>query len=55
MSLDSVAAFIKKHKHLPDVPPAYVVETEGLKLDKMNATLMKKVEELTLNVLQMQR
>jgi hypothetical protein len=47
-SLQEVALFIKKHKHLQDVPSAGEVEKNGQSLAEMNAILLKKVEELTL-------
>jgi len=53
--LSEVEAFIKKHHHLPEVPSAKEVETDGLKLKEMNATLLKKVEELTLYMIELQK
>ncbi|MEO1589064.1 MAG: hypothetical protein AAFS00_17435, partial [Bacteroidota bacterium] len=46
-----VEAFIKENKHLPDVPSEAVVNSEGIELVEMNATLLKKIEELTLYVI----
>ncbi len=53
--LSEVEAFIKKNKHLPDVPSAKQVEAEGIKLKEMNATLLKKVEELTLYMIELEK
>ena len=50
-SLDEVQAFIEQHKHLPEVPSAEEVGKNGLDLGNMDATLLKKVEELTLYLL----
>ncbi|MBL6446418.1 hypothetical protein JMN32_08870, partial [Fulvivirga sp. 29W222] len=47
-SLATVEEYIKKEKHLPEVPSASEIAEEGLDLGKMDATLLKKVEELTL-------
>jgi len=47
-SLDSIRAFIAEHGHLPEVPSAADVEREGIALGEMNALLLKKIEELTL-------
>ena len=48
LSLQKLEKFIHDNKHLPDVPSTEEVMTNGLDLGKMNATLLKKVEELSL-------
>ncbi|MBC9933786.1 hypothetical protein [Chitinophaga qingshengii] len=53
-SLKSTAAFIAQHKHLPEIPSAKEVNSEGLDLGDMNARLLKKVEELTLHLIRQQ-
>ncbi len=40
--------FIKANKHLPEIPSASEVEKQGVNLGEMNAKLLKKIEELTL-------
>jgi hypothetical protein len=40
--------FINRFGHLPGVPSAKVMESEGLNVGEMNILLMKKIEELTL-------
>ena len=47
-SLDEIEAFIKEKKHLPEVPSASQVIEEGIDVAQMNAILLKKIEELTL-------
>jgi hypothetical protein len=47
-SLEEVSSFIEKEGHLPDVPSAESVEQHGLRLGEMDATLLQKMEELTL-------
>lgn len=54
-SLSDTEAFIKANQHLPEVPSAKEVEINGLDLGKMDATLLKKVEELTLYMIQMNK
>jgi hypothetical protein len=51
-SLDEVEASIKANKHLPDVPSAAEMKKDGVDLSEMNMTLLKKVEELTLYVIE---
>ena len=51
-SLEEVEAFIQKHKHLPEISPAAEVEENGMDLGEMNVQLLKKVEELTLYLIE---
>lgn len=56
MSLEDVAEFIGKNKHLPGVPSAEEVSTEnGIELGEMNRILLEKIEELTLHLIRQQR
>jgi hypothetical protein len=50
--LNQVEAFIKEHKHLPDIPSAAEMEASGVNLAEMNKLLLQKIEELTLYTLQ---
>ena len=50
-SLAEVSAFIEANHHLPEVPSAREVGENGLDLGSMDATLLKKIEELTLYTL----
>ncbi|MCF6405176.1 hypothetical protein L3C95_19895 [Chitinophaga filiformis] len=54
-SLTDLETYIKKNKHLPDVPSASEVAKEGLDLGEMNKILLQKIEELTLHVIEMQK
>ena len=54
-SLDEVQSFITKNHHLPEVPSAAEVEKNGIDLGNMDATLLKKVEELTLYMIEMKK
>lgn len=47
-SLEEIETFINENKHLPDVPSAKEVIEEGIDVAGMNAILLRKVEELTL-------
>jgi hypothetical protein len=53
--LSEVENFINTNKHLPDVPSANEVTTNGASLGQMNSTLLQKVEELTLYMIQLQK
>lgn len=47
-SLEEIEVFLIKNKHLPEIPTALDIENNGLDLGQMNAKLLKKIEELTL-------
>jgi hypothetical protein len=49
MALKEVESFAKANGHLPEVPSAAEVAKDGIDLAKMNAILLKKIEELTLH------
>lgn len=55
LSLDSVESYIRAHQHLPDLTPADSVEKNGLNLGDTQAELTKKVEELTLYILDLKK
>jgi hypothetical protein len=50
--LKEVEQYIQQEKHLPDVPTAEEVKKEGLDLGGNQAILLKKIEELTLYVIE---
>ncbi|HTG55270.1 MAG TPA: hypothetical protein VL943_03295 [Niabella sp.] len=52
MPLDQLERFIKLQGHLPEVAPAKVVEKEGIELGANQAALLKKIEELTLYIIE---
>jgi hypothetical protein len=51
-SLEETEAYIKEHKHLPNIPAAAVVEKEGFALGDMQKRMMEKIEELTLHLIE---
>ena len=50
--LTQLANFIKENRHLPDVPIAKDVEKNGVDVGEMQALLLKKIEELTLYMIE---
>jgi len=50
-SLSYVAGYINQHRHLPSVPSAAEMEKDGVSVGEMNMILLRKVEELTLYIL----
>ena len=54
-TLEEIKSYIDQNKHLPEVPSAAEMEKNGIKLGEMNMLLLKKVEELTLHVIESNR
>jgi hypothetical protein len=50
--LSQLRSFIDENHHLPDVPSEQEVEKQGQNLGEMNKLLLKKVEELTLYLIE---
>jgi hypothetical protein len=51
-SIDELEQYIQQQKHLPEVPSAAEVKKEGIDLGDNQAMLLKKIEELTLYVIE---
>jgi hypothetical protein len=51
-TLTEVKTYIEQNHHLPEIPTAEQIEKEGLNLGEMNKLLVKKVEELTLYLIE---
>lgn len=51
-TLPELETYINENKHLPEVPTANDVKENGVALGEMNALLLKKVEELTLYLIE---
>jgi len=54
-SLTETEKFIKQNGHLPDVPKAADAEANGISLGEMNKALLKKIEELTLHLIEKEK
>ena len=54
-SLDETEQHIKEKGHLPGIPSAEEVKTNGVDLGEMNAKLLKKIEELTLHLINQEK
>lgn len=48
LTLEELSTYIKTHKHLPEIPTAKEMESNGIDLGVMNMLLLKKIEELSL-------
>lgn len=54
-SLSELELFIRKNKHLPEVPAAEEVKEDGVRLGEVNAVLLKKIEEMTLYLIELKK
>ncbi|MHC0446356.1 hypothetical protein ACWA1F_13180 [Flavobacterium sp. 3-218] len=51
-SLEEIEDYVKEHKHLPEIPSAKEIEKNGLMLAEMNMAMLKKMEEMTLYIIE---
>jgi len=54
-SLPDIEKYIKQNGHLPDMPSANEVKLNGIDLGDTNARLLKKIEELTLYLIDLKK
>ena len=54
-SLKDVESYIKKNKHLPEIPSAKDIEANGAAVGEMTSKLLLTVEELTLYMIDMKK
>lgn len=54
-SLKELRVYLEKYKHLPEIPSAKDMEINGINLSEMNLLLLKKIEELTLYLLEIKQ
>lgn len=53
--LSEVEEYISENKHLPNVPSEKEVTEEGINLGEMDAILLRKIEELTLYMIELKK
>lgn len=51
-SLEELKSYIDQNKHLPEIPSAKQMEEDGINLKDMNLMLLRKIEEMTLHMIQ---
>lgn len=54
-SIDELECFIEKNGHLPDIPSEKEVLSDGYNLVEMDGLLLKKIEELTLYAIELNK
>ncbi|RMF51511.1 MAG: hypothetical protein D6750_03565 [Bacteroidetes bacterium] len=55
LPLSELEAYVRTYRHLPGLPPAEKVAQEGVPLTETHLALVRKVEELTLYVIALQK
>ncbi len=55
LSLPEVEKYVREKSHLPEMPSEAEVKKEGIDLGQMDAKLLKKIEELTLYMIEQNR
>ena len=53
--LSEVEKYVKENSHLPEIPSEREVKEKGFNMAEMDGLLLKKIEELTLYVIQQQK
>jgi len=53
-TLSALSEFIATHHHLPNIPDAATIASEGIEVGDMQKRMMEKIEELTLYILQLE-
>ncbi|MCV9387470.1 hypothetical protein [Reichenbachiella ulvae] len=54
-TLGETAVYIEENHHLPEIPSATEMEANGVELGEMNMLLLKKIEELTLHLIEKEK
>jgi hypothetical protein len=55
MPLPALASYVEKEKHLPDIPSAREIKTQGVNMSELQMQMLKKVEEFTLYTLEQEK
>jgi hypothetical protein len=55
MPLVDVEKYVNKNFHLPGIPDANTIATEGMEMGTLNLKLLEKVEELTLHLIALEK
>ncbi|TAM96466.1 MAG: hypothetical protein EPN39_13620 [Chitinophagaceae bacterium] len=54
-SINSLSEYIKAHHHLPGIPSAKEMQNNGMNMGATETALLKKIEELTLYIVKLQK
>lgn len=55
MPLAETKVYVERNGHLPDMPSADQVKKDGIDIGEINAKFLKKIEELTLHVIELKK
>lgn len=54
ITIQELKEYISIHKHLPEVPSASEIKQNGINVAELNMILLKKIEEITLYIIEQQ-
>lgn len=54
-TLNETEEYIQNHGHLPDMPSADEIESQGINVAEMDAALLRKIEEMTLYIIDLEK
>ncbi|MBK7968156.1 MAG: hypothetical protein IPK08_04075 [Bacteroidetes bacterium] len=55
LRIDDLEKFVTTHKHLPEFPSAEEIQSTGINVADMQALLLKKIEELSLYIIELNK
>lgn len=55
LALPALEKYIRANKHLPEIPSSEAMQRDGIFLKEMNLLLLKKIEELTLHQIELNK
>ena len=54
-TLEEVEAFIDQNSHLPNIPNAEEIESNGQDVGELQLKLLEKIEEMTLHIIELNK
>jgi hypothetical protein len=55
LSIPQLKQYIEQNNHLPEFPPASEMEANGINISEINLNLLKRIEELTLYIIEQEK
>lgn len=54
-SLEELEQYVMRYRHLPEIPSGKEIKSEGAELARLNMMLLKRIEELTLHLIEQEK
>jgi hypothetical protein len=55
LTLPQLEVYLKENKHLPNIPSAKEIESDGQHLGEIQRKMLEKIEELSLYVIELKK